>query len=127
MSSNYDTNCATNEDYSTVGYMDQTKKIGATLREEAGYLGWNTRINVFDNNYRISTDGSSHAWETFDTGLTKLPTYDVAIQGFATTVNDPSNNDCGSNGYSWRPGSGWAANKAYCNANIDLPEGFVFE
>ena len=92
-----------------------------------GYLGWNTRINVFDNNYRISTDGSSHAWETFDTGLTKLPTYDVAIQGFATTVNDPSNNDCGSNGYSWRPGSGWAANKAYCNANIDLPEGFVFE
>ena len=34
----YDTNCATNEDYSTVGYMDQTKKIGATLREEAGIL-----------------------------------------------------------------------------------------
>ena len=58
--------------------------------------------------------------------MTELPTYDVAIQGYGTTVGDPSNY-CGSNGCSWRPVSGWAANKAYCNANIDLPEGFVFD
>ena len=123
----YDTGCLTNEDQSTVGYMDQTRSIGATLRESAGYLGWNTRTNVFDSNYRISTDGSSHAWESFDLGLTTLPTWDVAIQGYASTNGDPTNSDCGSTGYWWRPGSGWAANKAYCNANIDLPEGFVFE
>ena len=115
----YDTNCLTNEDYSTVGYMDQTRKIGATLREEAGFLGTSVRTNVFDTNYRISTDGTSHSWESFDLGLTELPTYDVAIQGFGTTVNDPSNYQC--------TASRWAANKAYCNANIDLPEGFVFD
>ena len=65
--------------------------------------------------------------ESFDLGLTTLPTWDVAIQGYASTNGDPTNSDCGSTGYWWRPGSGWAANKAYCNANIDLPEGFVFE
>ena len=56
----------TNEDYSTVGYMDQTKKIGATLREEAVDSGTSVRSNVFDTNYRISTDGTSHSWESFD-------------------------------------------------------------
>jgi len=57
--------------------------------------------------------------------LTELPTYDVAIQGYGTTVGDPSNYQCATPGSSWRPG--WSTWKAYCNANIDLPEGFVFE
>ena len=119
----YDSNCLTDRDISTVGYMDQTRKIGASVRDSAGYLGYNVRTNVFDSNYRISTDGSSHAWETFDLGLTTLPTYDVAIQGYLSTSDDPTNSTVEVlhpilDGHVTLYGVG---------ANIDLPEGFVFD
>ena len=118
----YDSGCLTDRDVSTVGYMDQTRSSGATLRQANGYI-YGGRINVFDSNYRISTDSTSHAWESFDIGLTSLPTYDVAIQGYASTSGDPTNSNCGSSSSY----SGWSRYSTWCNANVDLPEGFVFD
>ena len=74
----YDSGCQATYDYATVGYQDQTRTKGATLRTDQGYINGQNPHSV---NYRISTDSSGHAWETFDIGLSELPTYDTAIAG----------------------------------------------
>ena len=74
----YDSGCQASYDYATVGYQDQTRTKGATVRASTGYLNG---ANPHSANYRISTDSSGHAWESFDMGLTELPTYDTVISG----------------------------------------------
>ena len=111
----YDTGCQASYDYATVGYQDQTRTKGATVRTSAGYTNG---ANPHPANYRISTDSNGHAFETFDLGLSELPTYDTAIAG-------------SSNGYPYGfycvSASYWNTYKAGCNANIDMPDDFVFE
>ena len=63
----YDTGCEATYDYATVGYQDQTRSKGATLRTDQGYING---ANPHAVNYRISTDSSGHAWESFDLGMT---------------------------------------------------------
>ncbi len=111
----YDTACKASYDYSTVGYQDQTRTKGATVRGGQGYVNG---ANPHTNNYRIGTDSSGHSYETFDLGLKELPSWDTAIAG-------------SSNGYpyGWYCVSSWYWNsyKSGCNANIDMPDGFSFE
>ena len=111
----YDTSCKASYDYATVGYQDQTRTKGATVRGSQGYIYGQ---NPHSNNYRIGTDSSGHSWETFDLGMTELPTYDTAIAG--SSNGDPRGYYCTSNSY-------WNNYKSGCNANIDMPDGFTFE
>jgi len=111
----YDSNCQATYDYATVGYQDQTRTKGATLRESTAYING---ANPHKVNYRIGTDSSGHGSETFDVGLTELPSYDTIISG--SSNGNPSGYYCISSYY-------WNQYKSGCNANIDLPEGFTFD
>jgi len=111
----YDSNCEATYDYATVGYQDQTRTKGETLRGAAGYING---ANPHSVNYRIATDSSGHGSETFDLGLTELPSYDTVISG--SSNGNPSGYYCTSSYY-------WNNYKSGCNANIDLPDGFTFD
>ena len=111
----YDTACKASYDYQTVGYQDQTRTKGDTLRTKKGYVYGQ---NPHTDNYRIGTDSTGHSSETFDLGLTELPTYDVAISGSSNGY--PYGYYCTSSYY-------WNSYKSGCNANIDMPDGFNFE
>ena len=111
----YDTGCKATYDYATVGYQDMTRNNGATLRSAAGYLNG---ANPHSVNYRIGTDSGGHSSETFDLGMTELPSYDTAITG--ANNGRPYGYYCYSAYY-------WNTYKPACNANIDLPDGFTFE
>ena len=111
----YDSNCQATYDYATVGYQDQTRSKGATLRTSSGYING---ANPHSNNYRIGTDSSGHSWETFDLGVSELPTYDTAISGSSNGY--PYGYYCVSSYY-------WNIYKSGCNANIDMPDDFTFE
>ena len=111
----YDSNCQATYDYATVGYQDQTRSKGATLRTSSGYING---ANPHSNNYRIGTDSSGHSWETFDLGVSELPTYDTAISGSSNGY--PYGYYCVSSYY-------WNIYKSGCNANIDMPDDFSFE
>ena len=111
----YDSNCQATYDYATVGYMDQTRTKGDTLRTAKGYIPGQNPHTV---NYRIGTDSSGHSWETFDLGVSELPTYNTAISGASNGY--PYGYYCASSYY-------WNSYKSGCNANIDLPDDFVFE
>ncbi len=111
----YDSNCEATYDYSTVGYQDQTRTKGDTLRSKQAYTNG---ANPHSVNYRISTDSNGHGWETFDLGLTELPTYDTAIAGSSNGY--PYGYYCASSYY-------WNTYKSGCNANIDMPNDFSFE
>ena len=118
----YDPDCEVYYDYATVGYQDQTRSKGDTLRNDLGYMG-NTAKGVGGNphdvNYRIFTDSSSHGSEEFDTGgFTELTNYKTAITG--TSNGRPYLYYCSSAYY-------WNTYKANCDANIDMPDDFTFE
>jgi len=118
----YDPNCKVRYDYSTIGYMDDTRKIGANIQNtRKGYLGTNGG-NPFTNNYRISTDGNDHGWEAFSGGFTELDNAQIAIAG--SSSGNPYSYYCGYS-YYWSRNTQGA--QAACNANIDLPAGFEFE
>ena len=111
----YDSNCEATYDYATVGYMDQSRTKGATLRTAQGYIPGQNPHSV---NYRIGTDSSGHSSETFDLGVSELPTYETAIAGSSNGA--PYGYYCVSSYY-------WNSYKSGCNANIDLPDDFVFD
>ncbi|MFL2962365.1 MAG: hypothetical protein ACJZ2K_05225, partial [Candidatus Poseidoniaceae archaeon] len=115
----YDTGCKATYDYATVGYQDMTRNNGATLRQDKGYLNG---ANPHTVNYRIGTDSSGHSSETFDLGMTELPTWDTQIVGKSSTSQMAYGSRCY---YNW--GSYWPVYKTGCNANIDMPDGFTFE
>ena len=118
----YDPDCEAYYDYATVGYQDQTRTKGATLRQDLGYMG-NTAKGVggnpHENNYRIFTSSSSHGSETFDTGsFQEITNYKTAISG--TSNGNPYLYYCSSTYY-------WNSYKANCDANVDMPDDFSFE
>ena len=111
----YDSNCETYYDYATVGYQDQTRTKGDTLRESLDYMAG---ANPHTVNYRIATDGSSHGWESFDLGAIDIVNYQTAITGASNGY--PYAYYCTSSYYynTWKAG---------CDANIDMPDGFNFD
>jgi len=111
----YDKNCQAYYDYAAVGYQDQTRTKGATLRTQLAYTAG---ANPFTHNYRIGTSSTSHGYETFDLGMVELPTWNTAISGSSNGY--PYGYYCVSSYY-------WNSYKSGCNANIDLPDDFVFE
>ena len=119
----YDPNCKVRYDRGITGYQDDTRKIGTTMRTATmNYLGINGG-NPFTSNYRFSTDGNDHAWETFSNGFKELENAQTAISG-ATSGATASGYYCAST-YYWNQNRNGA--QAACNANIDLPAGFEFE
>ena len=60
----YDDDCKVQYDATTVGFMDQTRTKGQTIRHSTStaYLG----TNPHTNNYRISTGSGDGSWESFD-------------------------------------------------------------
>jgi hypothetical protein len=118
----YDPDCEAYYDYATVGYQDQTRSKGATLRQSLGYMG-NTAKGVGGNphedNYRIFTSSSSHGSETFEPGsFSEITNYKTAISG--TSNGNPYLYYCSSTYY-------WNSYKANCDANVDMPDDFSFE
>lgn len=114
----YDTGCQALYDYGTIGYQDKTRNYGATIDSEDGYMAG---ANPFSNNYRIGTSSSTdHSWETFDLGLSELPTYDTVLRGTSSGSY-----------YSFYCGYSYYFNRnpytAACAANVALPTGFSFE
>ncbi len=112
----YDTGCSVYYDYSTIGYQNQARNIGATI--DNGVEGYLAGSNAFNSNYRIGTDGNAHGYEKFSLGVTPITNYKVAIQGSSNGL--PSGFNC-VNANQWNT---W---KAGCDANIDLPDGFSFD
>ena len=80
----YDTGCKASYDYATVGYQDQTRTKGATVRGSQGYI---YGANPHTNNYRIGTDSSGHSYETFDLGMKELPSYDTTMLVLAMDIH----------------------------------------
>jgi hypothetical protein len=114
----YDTGCRATYDYGVVGYQDKTRQYGATIDDESGYLNG---ANPFSSNYRIGTSSSTdHSWETFDLGLSELPTYDTVLRGTSSGSY-----------YSFYCGYSYYFNRnpytSACAANVALPSGFAFE
>jgi hypothetical protein len=116
----YDSNCRTTYNSWSIGYMNQARNAGASIAHSASTtFNSNPGFVPTTNNYRISTDGStSHAWESFDIGLTELANANTAMSG--TSNGNPYLYYCISSYY-------WNSYKNYCNANIDLPANFSFE
>ena len=111
----YDTGCQMYYDYSAVGYMDTTRTKGETFHKGSGYAAGAMTI---PSNYRVHTSSTSYGHETFDLGMTSITNYDTAISG--SSNGRPYGYYCASSYY-------WNTYKSSCNANIDLPDDFVFE
>ncbi|NCG01730.1 MAG: type IV pilin, partial [Euryarchaeota archaeon] len=113
----YDDACTNSYDAATVGFMDQTRTKGQTIRHSTS-TQYITGTNPHTNNYRISTDSGDGAWESFDRGMTGLVNADAsAIIG--SSGGTPSGYYCASSWY-------WNTWKSKCADNIAMPEGFNF-
>ena len=112
----YDSSCNAYYDYATVGYMDHTRTKGDTMRNPGG--GYMAGNNPHTANFRISTDGNDHGYETFSTGMTSLTNAAEVISGASN--GRPTGYYCAYSYY-------WNQYKTGCNANIDLPSGFEFD
>ena len=113
----YDDSCTNSYDAATVGFMDQTRTKGQTIRHSTS-TQYITGTNPHTNNYRISTGSGDGSWEAFDRGMTGLVNAEAsAIMG--STAGTPSGYYCAS-GYYWNT---WSAK---CADNIAMPDGFNF-
>ena len=112
----YDSSCNAYYDYATVGYMDHTRTKGDTMRNPGG--GYMAGNNPHTANFRISTDGNDHGYETFSTGMKSLTNAAEVISGASN--GRPTGYYCAYSYY-------WNQYKTGCNANIDLPSGFQFD
>jgi len=113
----YDDACTNSYDAGTVGFMDQTRTMGQTIRHRTS-TQYITGTNPHPANYRISTSATDSGYESFDRGLTGLVNADASdIMG--SSSGNPSGYYCSSS-YYWNT---WA-NK--CADNIAMPEGFNF-
>ena len=110
----YDSNCGFYYDRMVTGYQDSTRTKGDTMRIGSG--SYVAGANIFSNNYRISTSSTSNGHETFDLGLKDLANAQAAITGASNGM--PSAYNCAYQFNSY---------KSKCAANVDIPEGFVFE
>ena len=113
----YDDACTNSYDAATVGFMDQTRTMGQTIRHRTS-TQYITGTNPHTANYRISTTSTGSSFESFDRGLSGLVNADAsAITG--SSSGQPSGYYCASS-YYWNT---WA-NK--CADNIAMPDGFNF-
>ena len=113
----YDDACTNSYDAGTVGFMDQTRTKGQTIRHSTS-TQYITGTNPHANNYRISTDSGDGSWESFDRGLTGLVNADEsAIMG--SSSGTPTGYYCASSYY-------WNTWSSKCADNIAMPEGFNF-
>ena len=112
----YDSSCNAYYDYATVGYMDHTRTKGDTMRSPGG--GYMAGNNPHTANFRISTDGNDHGYESFSTGMTSVTNAAEVISGASN--GRPTGYYCAYSYY-------WNQYKTGCNANIDLPSGFQFD
>ena len=113
----YDDACTNSYDAGTVGFMDQTRTMGQTIRHRTS-TQYITGTNPHPANYRISTSSTGSSYESFDRGLSGLVNADASnIMG--SSAGTPSGYYCASN-YYWNT---WA-NK--CADNIAMPDGFNF-
>jgi hypothetical protein len=113
----YDDSCTNSYDAATVGFMDQTRTKGQTIRHSTS-TQYITGTNPHSNNYRISTESGDGAWESFDRGLTGLVNADEsAIMG--SSSGTPSGYYCASSYY-------WNTWSSKCADNIAMPDGFNF-
>ena len=104
----YDTQCDLRTDYMTIGYMDHTKTHGATMRNPGtGYIYGG---NPFTN-YRITTDGTSHSFETFPLGMTPVTNGQAVITG--TSSGGIRGSYCDDTYW-------WNQYSSTSNANIDI-------
>ena len=112
----YDTGSNMYYDYETVGYQAPNGAEGETILTRGnGYQsGYNP--SRWTNNYRIATDGSSHAYESFTAGMTELFNYDEEFTG--TSNGRP---------YTYYCTRYWSSYRNQCSTTIDLPAGFDFE
>jgi len=113
----YDDACSNSYDAATVGFMDQTRTKGQTIRHSTS-TAYITGTNPHSNNYRISTDSGDGSWESFDRGMTGLVNADASdIMG--STGGTPSGYYCASSYY-------WTTWSSKCADNIPMPDGFNF-
>jgi len=113
----YDDACTNSYDAATVGFMDQTRTMGQTIRHRTS-TQYITGTNPHTANYRISTSATGSSYESFDRGLTGLVNAD-ASDVMGSSSGTPSGYYCASS-YYWNT---WA-NK--CADNIPMPDGFNF-
>jgi hypothetical protein len=112
----YDDACYNQYDAATVGFMDQTRTKGQTIRHSTStsFVG----SNPHTANYRISTNSGDGSFESFSRGLTGLVNADASdIMG--SSSGSPSGYYCAS-GYYWNT---WSSK---CADNIPMPDGFNF-
>ncbi|MGB2493452.1 MAG: type IV pilin [Poseidonia sp.] len=115
----YDSGCKATYNSWSIGYMDQTRSKGASIAHSASTsFNSNPGHTPTASNFRISTDSTSHGWESFDKGLVELANANTALSG--TSNGRPYLYYCISSYY-------WNTYKNSCNANIDIPAGFEFE
>ena len=113
----YDDACKNAYDATTVGFMDQTRSKGQTIRHSTS-TSYLNGANPHTNNYRISTDSGDGSWESFDRGMTAMSNGIASdIQG--TSGGSPSGYYCSSSYYFRTYG-------AQCADNIAMPNGFNF-
>ena len=113
----YDDACSNSYDAGTVGFMDQTRTKGQTIRHSTS-TQYITGTNPHTNNYRISTDSGDGSWEAFDRGMTGLVNAEASdIMG--SSGGTPTGYYCAS-GYYWNT---WSSK---CADNIAMPDGFNF-
>ena len=79
----YDDACKNSYDATTVGFMDQTRSKGQTIRHSTS-TSYLNGANPHTNNYRISTDSGDGSWESFDRGMTSMS------NGIATDIQGTS-------------------------------------
>ena len=113
----YDDACTNSYDAATVGFMDQTRTMGQTIRHRTS-TQYITGTNPHPANYRISTTATGSSFESFDRGLSGLVNAD-ASDVMGSSSGTPSGYYCASS-YYWNT---WA-NK--CADNIPMPDGFNF-
>ena len=113
----YDDACKNSYDATTVGFMDQTRSHGQTIRHSTS-TSYLNGANPHTNNYRITTDSTDGAWESFDRGLNPMVNgIETDIMG--TSGGSPSGYYCASSYYFRTYGS-------QCADNIAMPNGFNF-
>ena len=115
----YDESCTNQYGSGTVGFMDQTRTNGQTIRHSTSSQS-TTGTNIHTNNYRISTGSGDGTWEAFDRGITGLVNAEESdIMGVSGSY--PTGYSCSSI-YS----TGFTRYSAQCADNIPMPEGFNF-
>ena len=113
----YDNACRVWRDAATVGFMDQTKAKGQTIRHSTSTQNLNG-ANPHTNNYRITTSATGDgSWEAFDRGTIPMVNADVS-KIIGTSNGYPRGYDCSSTRFT-SYGTG-------CADNIPMPNGFNF-